>query len=347
MTTAIHAKAAFRARSIRWGFIWALWCAVLWGAWYIPGAAVWQEEPFVSMNMNDTRQFLTAAAVITTFNAFAVLLFLFLWLAVLEKFGDFVRTVRQVRKISKWYFAAAIFGGPMAIFGSFLAMGYVGAVFAAIAGLLYPIVGATIARVWYKEKITMRAALGILVIIGGGVAIYAPGILGELSHASSSKVSWLGYLGGAMAAMGWGVEGALAGRALDVTDPDCGITVRFSAEVFYWVCLVMPALALFGDVDVVKLVLATINVKAVTWLLLAGITFGFCYVSWYKSFPLIGVGRGQAIAALYGAFAVVFLAAFTLQFPAWNFVVGLAMVVGGAFFMFTEKSDVLEVVRAL
>lgn len=347
MTTAIHAKAAFRARSIRWGFIWALWCAVLWGAWYIPGAAVWQEEPFVSMNMNDTRQFLTAAAVITTFNAFAVLLFLFLWLAVLEKFGDFVRTVRQVRKISKWYFAAAIFGGPMAIFGSFLAMGYVGAVFAAIAGLLYPIVGATIARVWYKEKITMRAALGILVIIGGGVAIYAPGILGELSHASSSKVSWLGYLGGAMAAMGWGVEGALAGRALDVTDPDCGITVRFSAEVFYWVCLVMPALALFGDIDVVKLVLATINVKAVTWLLLAGITFGFCYVSWYKSFPLIGVGRGQAIAALYGAFAVVFLAAFTLQFPAWNFVVGLAMVVGGAFFMFTEKSDVLEVVRAL
>ncbi|WP_332673916.1 DMT family transporter [Aromatoleum sp.] len=347
MTTAIQAKAAFRARSIRWGFIWALWCAVLWGAWYVPGAAIWQEQPFVAMNMDDPRQFLTAAAVITTLNALSVLLFLFLWLIVLEKFRDFGRTVVQLRRISKWYFAAAIFGGPMAIFGSFLAMGYVGAVFAAIAGLLYPIVGATIARVWYNEKITIRAALGILVIIGGGVAIYAPGILGEVSSASASQSSWIGYVGGAMAALGWGVEGALAGRALDVTDPDCGITVRFTAEVIYWLCLVMPALALFGDVDVIRLLLEALNLKAVTWLLLAGITFGFCYVSWYKSFPLIGVGRGQAIAALYGAFAVVFLAAFTLQFPAWNFVVGLALVVGGAFLMYTEKSDVLEVVRAL
>lgn len=347
MTTAIGGKAAFRARSIRWGFIWALWCAVLWGAWYVPGAAVWQEQPFAAMNMDDTRQFLTAAAVITSLNAVAVLFFLFLWLVTLEKFSDFGRTLRQVRRISKWYFAAAVFGGPMAIFGSFLAMGYVGAVFAAIAGLLYPIVGASIARVWYHEKITLRAALGILVIIGGGIAIYAPGILGEVSDAAASHNAWLGYLGGAMAALGWGVEGALAGRALDVTDPDCGITVRFTAEVSYWLCLVLPALALFGDIDVIELMLATLNLKAITWLMLAGITFGFCYVSWYKSFPLIGVGRGQAIAALYGAFAVVFLAAFTLQFPAWNFILGLLLVVGGAFLMFTERSDVLEVVRAL
>ncbi|MGO4811967.1 EamA family transporter [Cupriavidus sp. 2MCAB6] len=347
MTTVGQAKVAFRARSIRWGFIWALWCAVLWGAWYVPGAAVWKEAPFATMDMANPRQFLTAAAVITTFNAFSVLLFLFLWLIVLGKFQDFGRTLVRVRRISKWYFAAAIFGGPMAIFGSFLAMGYVGAVFAAIAGLLYPIIGASIARIWYNEKITMRAALGILVIVGGGIAIYAPGILGELSGASTRHTSWLGYLGGAMAAIGWGVEGALAGRALDVTDPDCGITVRFTAESIYWLCLVLPALALFGDVDVIHLIIQTWNLKAITWLLLAGITFGFCYVSWYKSFPLIGVGRGQAIAALYGAFAVVFLAAFTLQFPAWNFLLGLAMVVSGAFLMYTEKSDVLEVVRSL
>lgn len=347
MTNNQQGKAMFRARSIRWGFIWALWCAVLWGAWYVPGAAVWKEAPFAAMDMANPRQFLTAAAVITTFNAVAVLFFLFVWLLVLGKLADFGRTFSRVRRISKWYFAAAIFGGPMAIFGSFLAMGYVGAVFAAIAGLLYPIVGASIARVWYNEKITMRAALGILVIVSGGIAIYAPGILGELSAASGAKSSWLGYLGGAMAALGWGVEGALAGRALDVTDPDCGITVRFTAETIYWTCLVVPALVLFGDIDVVHMVLDTLNLKALTWLTLAGISFGFCYVSWYKSFPLIGVGRGQAIAALYGAFAVVFLSAFTLQFPAWNFLVGLALVVSGAFLMYTERSDVLEVVRAL
>ena len=49
--------------------------------------------------------------------------------------------------------------------------------------------------------------------------------------------------------------------------------------------------------------------------MLLGLTFGFCYVAWYKSFPLIGVGRGQAIAALYGPFALVWLYVFTLNHP--------------------------------
>jgi hypothetical protein len=69
----------------------------------------------------------------------------------------------------------------------------------------------------------------------------------------------------------------------------------------------------------------------------------FCFLL----FPLIGVGRGQAIAALYGLFAVIFLAAFTLKFPDWNFLAGLALFVFGGFVMFTESDEVLEVVRAV
>lgn len=81
--------------------------------------------------------------------------------------------------------------------------------------------------------------------------------------------------------------------------------------------------------------------------MLAGVTFAFCYVSWYKSFPLIGVGRGQAIASLYGLSAVIFLAVFTLELPEWNFLAGLALFVTGGFVMYTENDEVLEVVRAV
>jgi drug/metabolite transporter (DMT)-like permease len=98
---------------------------------------------------------------------------------------------------------------------------------------------------------------------------------------------------------------------------------------------------------VVELVIATFNWAAMGWLTLAGVTFAFCYVSWYKSFPLIGVGRGQAIAALYGLFAVIFLAIFTFNIPEWNFLVGLALFVLGGFVMYTENDEVLEVVRAV
>lgn len=332
--------------STKWGYIFALWTAVLWGAWYVPGTAVWYEEPFVSMAVDKTDQFLIAAAIITALSAFAVLFFMLIWNMVLGKLGDIGRTIVRFRTISKWYFVAAIFGGPCAIFGSYLAMGFVGPVFAAISALLYPVVGATLARLWYNETISGRAAFGILLIIAGGVSTYVPGIVGELS--SGNDGAWLGYLGGLMAAFGWGIEGAVAGRALDVSEPDSGMAVRMLAEVGYWSLLILPAIAIFTDYPVWSLIIQTLtNEKALTWILLCGSTFGFCYVAWYKSFPLIGVGRGQAIADIYGAFAVVFLAIFTLTMPAWNFFLGLFLAVVGGFAMISEGSTNSEVIRGV
>ncbi len=339
-----QAKLKYRATTIRWGFIWALWTAILWGAWYVPGTAVWSEIPYINLAFETNGEFLTAAAVITAFNAVFVLAFLFLWTGVLQKWGEYVRTIKQFRKISKWFFLGAIFGGPMAIFGSFMAMGYVGAIFAAVAGLMYPVVGTLLAYFWYHERITKRVLIGISMIIFGGIVVYGLGLVQELKGGGDA---WLGYLGGLMAALGWGIEGAIAGRALDVTDPDVGITIRFTAESIFWVAIILPAIALFTDFEVGTMVSQTFNPWAITWLALAGITFAFCYVSWYKSFPLIGVGRGQAIGDLYGIFAVVFIAMFTLELPTWNFIVGLIFAILGGFVMYTEKTDVLEVIRAI
>ncbi|MDH3376801.1 MAG: hypothetical protein OEQ39_07530 [Gammaproteobacteria bacterium] len=134
------ARARYRVRSIRWGFYWAIWCAALWGARYVPGTAVWYETPFVEIGSGGKAEFLLAAAVITTLSLLAVLFFLFVWIGVLEKWGEYGRTIRQLRK-SKWYCVGAVFGGPCALFGSYLAIGYMGPIFAAIAALMYPVVG--------------------------------------------------------------------------------------------------------------------------------------------------------------------------------------------------------------
>ncbi|HJL52685.1 MAG TPA: DMT family transporter [Arenicellales bacterium] len=337
-----QARANYRLRSVRWGFYWALWCAVLWGAWYLPGTALWYETPFSILGASDKGDLLLAAAIITALSSVAVLLFLFVWTGVLEKWPEYGRTISQWR-ITKWYCLGAVFGGPCALFGSYLAIGYVGPVFAAIAALMYPVVGATLARFWYQEKISRRAVIGIIVILIGGASIYLPGLLAELSRPDGG--AWLGYIGGLLAAFGWGVEGAIAGRALDVSDPDVGITLRFTAEVLYWLVLILPGIWWFGDVDMVALIVSALGSKALLWILLAGASFAFCYVAWYKSFPLIGVGRGQAIGALYGVFAVVFLSIFTLTLPEWHFLISLALTIIGGFIMFTERAEILEVIR--
>jgi drug/metabolite transporter (DMT)-like permease len=339
------ARAAYKERAIRWGFIWALWCAILWGAWYVPGFALFFEEPFASFQ-NTTGEGLQTAAAITALNAVFVLLAMFVWTGALGKLKDYGRTIRQVKNVSKWFFFGAAFGGPIAIYGTYLAIYQIGAQFGAVAALLYPIVGAALARVWYKEKITQRALLGIIVVIAGGVVIFTPGLAAELT--GTGEGAWLGYVGGLMSIVGWGIEGAIAARALDVTDPDVGLTIRFTAESLYWLVLIVPISAIWVGDNIVSLMWNGLQSGPVLlWLGLAGLTFGFCYVSWYKAFPLIGVGRGQAIADLYGMFALVWLTIFTLSLPAWQFWVGAAIAILGGFIMYTERRDVLEVIRAV
>ncbi|MDN5914266.1 MAG: hypothetical protein L0I76_04015 [Pseudonocardia sp.] len=337
-------RAEYRNKQVRWGFIWALTCAVLWGAWYVPGSAIYLVSPFAELSAEEGGGYLLAAVVVTILNAVAVLIAMFVWVAVLGKSKDYVRTLRQVR-ISRWYAPAGL-AGMLAIFGSVVAIAYVGAAFAAVAALLYPIVGAAAARAWYAETITKRAALGIVVIVAGGVVIFAPGILGEISGAGGA--GWLGYVGGALAIIGWGLEGAIAGRALDVSDPDIGLTLRFTAEVLIWLVVVVPiAAGVSGVAFWAAMGAALTNPTVLLLLVLLGLTFGFCYVSWYKSFPLIGVGRGQAIAALYGPIALIWLFVFTLEIPGVQFIIGGVIAVVGSFILFTEKRDVLEVLRAV
>ena len=341
------ARARYTETGVRWGFIWALWCAVLWGAWYVPGTALFFEEPFAS-NSATTEGLLKVAAAITTLNAIFVLLAMFVWMAVLGKVKDYGRTIGQSRNVSRWLWAAAVFGGPIAIFGTYLAIAYVGAAFGAVAALLYPIVGALLARVWYHERITRRAALGIIVVVVGGVFIFTPGLWDQITNPAESGSAWLGYLGGVMAFVGWGIEGAIAGRALDVTDPDVALPIRFTAENVYWLVVIIPIASIFVGGDLYSLMWDGITSGVVLlWLTLAGLTFGFCYVSWYKAFPLIGVGRGQAFADLYGFFALVWLTIFTFAAPSWEFWVGGLICIVGGFIMYTERRDVLEVIRAV
>lgn len=335
LAQAIHSHLA---RNQRWGFTWALWAAVLWGAWYVPGTALWYEHPYVDISADNQSMRLAATAVMTWVHAIMVFLFLLIWNTALGKVKDFGRTIVRFRKISKWYALASLCGGPLAIFGSYMAMGFIGPVFAAITSLFYPIVGALIAKLWYKEKISKRAAIGMSIIIFGGMIIYGPNLFGEM-HITNNN-AWLGYLGGIMSAIGWGTEGAVAARAMDVSDPDVGIQCRFSFEILFWGVIILPLLFIFTELPIKSLIFDTFtNQKAMIWILLASACHAYCYTSWYKSFSLIGVGRGEAIGNLYAVFALIFIAAFTLQFPEWYFVVGLVIAVLGSFIMFSESAE--------
>lgn len=335
-------------RRVVLGYIMAIFCAIFWGLWYVPGDMVWYMEPFVTMQNemtaisgSDTTSFMVFAVFITGLNALLVVIALAIWNLWMGKFGEIKRTFGEMKACNRYYFVASICGGPLAILGSFLAMGFIGGAFAAVAALVYPVIGSFVSRSWLGQKISPRAMLGIVIIVLGGMTAYAGGLYDELT---SGNVRVWGYVGGIMAAVGWGLEGCVAGKALDVSEPDVGIHVRFMFEALIWWVIAFPILALAGF-PIYEYLGKIFDPTLMVVLMMLGLTFGFCYVMWYKSFPLIGVGRGQAVGSLYALMAVIFIFLFVGDPPGWWLVVGAAICIIGGAVMASEGSESLSSLR--
>ena len=347
-------------KRVKYGYMMALFCAILWALWYIPGTYIWDFDvigDFLAIagdKVGDNAGMIVAAILITALNAAFVLLAYMIWNFVLgkAKFAEMKRSFRELRACTKYYFFGAICGGPIAILGSFLAMGYIGGAFAAVAALAYPVIGTLLSRVWLGQKISHRAIAGILIILIGSITIFAIRLVSDIQN-PLSDVPVVGYIGGIMALCGWGIEGAVAAKGIDVSEPDIAITLRFGMENIIWWVIALPILTLLSFPVWEYAWLMISNPIILLTLVMLGLTFGFCYVTWYKAFPLIGVGRGQGIGSLYGVFSVIFLVLFfgvatglggeTLDLQV-SLVVGAILCTVGTIVMFTEKTD-LETLR--
>lgn len=326
-------------KKVKKGYMWAIFSALLWGIWYIPGTVIWELNPFDTMwgeigsSHGDTVALIVIAVLISAFSAAMIILTLGVWNLVTGKFKEIKRTAFQFKSCSKWFILAAVCGGPLAIFGSYMAMGFVGGAFAAVASLLFPVVSSIVANRWYGERITRRAAIGIFLIIIGGISIYFGGMVTEMM---ADGVRWFGYLGGAMAALGFGLEGAVAGKGIDLAEPDAGLYVRFLAEVILWWAIIIPILIILGF-PMLTYAIAVFEPLTLLVLVFIGLSFGYCYAACYKAFPLIGVGRGQGVANLYGLCAVVFVLLFIGDFPGWTLLIGGALCLIGSTVMYSEN----------
>ena len=348
MTDIKALSAAMKKNRIKWGFVWAILCAVFWGLGYVPLQLVWMVPPFAEgfPYFGASEGMVVSAILMSATQAlvFTIVLFL-LWTCVTGKFKDYVRTLVNF-KVNKWFIVGCIFGGPMAILGSTLATGYIGAAFAASIGLLSTVVGAFLGWAINKEKFSKKAIIGIIMIFIGGIVILDPvSMMEEISNSSNGAI--LGYIGGIMSAIGWGCEGNFAVRALDVTDSDAGITVRYTYETIIWFVVMFPVTIAFTGLDNFgeAFVSSFSSGNFIFWEFAAGLTLGLCYVMQYKAFPLVGVGRTLSIGSLYVPVSVVALFVFLGQVPSWMLVIGVILAVVGTFVMYWESDSLDESMR--
>jgi drug/metabolite transporter (DMT)-like permease len=291
------------------------------------------------------------ALFLTFVNAVACALLLFIWNGGLQKNRELVRTLVQVKSVTKYYILAGICGA-VAVSGTYIAALFLSPGFAAIAGLLYPIIGTIMSVLYLKQKVTKRAYLAVIVLLVGGITLYSGSII--VGDTGSSN-PLLGCIGGLMAAVGWGFEGAVAGKALDLSEPDIGIHLRFIFEALFWtIVMIVLVCCGFPMFDTLGWLFDPTTFLLV---LLIGFSFAWCYVSWYKSFPMIGVARGQAIGSLYAACGVIFLCIFmgpelalgytedSMWIIVGSTIAGLLICLAGSFLLATEDAEQMASLR--
>lgn len=345
-TNNVELKAAIdkeKSSRIKWGFIWAALAALLWGSGYIPSVAVWKIP-----NLGDTSIFpegtpgvLLAVVVISTgYGLTKFLTALLFWTAGEGKLSDVPRALKHW-KISKVMLFATLLAAPLGVAGYQLAVGLVGGSFAAAASLLVGAFAGITASLLFKENLTRKALIGIAIIVIGGIIVFNPYALYEDLIRTKSILAVLGYIGGFMSAAMWGIEGAIVSRVSDYYDYAMSMACRGLFDILLWLILCVPLAMFYYGADVVFAAMVHIYSHPAFWIwefLLAGGFFA-SYVGLYRSYPLIGAGRGTSVATLYIIPGFVSLYLFMGESIKWWVLVGAAISVIGTIYMYWESGE--------
>lgn len=340
-----------KIRRVRWGFIWAILAAVLWGIGYVPMQSMWCVSPIADCyGIEGMGGYMLASVIITALQAafFALVLFV-LWCVFSGKTKEYVKTFAKP-KMSRWLLLAAIFGGPGGVFGATLAVGYIGADFSSAIGLLSAVAGAFIGVLFNKEILGKKAIIGIILLIIGGLIIINPmNMIDNITNPSSEDGLILGYIGGLMLAFGMGIEGFFASKVLDIADSDVGSAIRYAWEAIIWIILLLPVTGVVIGFDVLgsALVDTLTSGPFLYFIFLTSMTLGLCYVGLYKSYTLIGVGRTLSVTTLYVPISILFLSVFLGMDVGWWIIVGAAIAIAGTFTMYWEGGAIKDSLRSV
>lgn len=328
---------------IKWGFVWGFLAAIIWGLGYVPSVAVWKIP-----DMSNSAVFpegytgYLVAMVAIAFGAGITKVFVttLFWDLGESKLSDVPKALSNLR-ISKTLLISTLIASPIGVGGYQLAVAYAGGSFAAAASLLTGAISAIVANLWYREKLNKKTMIGIAFIAIGGVFVFNPYALIEDIANPATKDAWIGYVGGILAALAWGLEGVFVARVADVYDYSMNMTCRGIFDFFWWTFLCLPLAILFFGFDTMIGAMAHIYMHPAYWIweILYVMSLFSAYVGMYRAFPLIGAGRGMSISMLYIIPGFLTLYFFMGDVLKWWIVAGSALAVFGTIYMYWESSD--------
>lgn len=210
------------------------------------------------------------------------------------KMGDFFRTLTT--KPGRMMIFAALLGGPIASTAYIVALQMAGSIVIPITALC-PAIGAIMARILFKQKLTPRMLLGIAICFGATLMIGGTGFLDD-----APEGLMLGILIAFIAAFGWGLEGCIAGYGTSMIDYEIGITIRQCTSGLSNLIILVPIMAIMaGNFGLAPSLIgqAVASSDAMIWFVVSGFFAVFAYSLWYKGNSMCGAALGMACNGAY------------------------------------------------
>ena len=180
-------------------------------------------------------------------------------------------------------------------------------------------IGAIIGRFLYKQKLSAGMILGIVICFCAAVLIGSTGMTGL----SFDGKAVLGMAAAFLAALGWGIEGAVGGYACCIVDYEVAIVIRQCTSGIVNAVILVSILSIMGGDKIgtgFRLLGAALTDGPSIWMFfIAGMFASFSFKFWYKGASMCGAALGMGCNGTYAFWG-----------PFWCFIViGLVFGVDG------------------
>lgn len=206
-------------------------------------------------------------------------------------------------KMSWLLLLAAIFGGPVALSCSMIGINMCGVTPALVVSSTSPVIAAIMGKLLYKEKLGARVIIGICIAVIGVIMVGWSNPEGEYPY------FFLGLVISFVAAIGWGLESAVATYAADMTDPNTAVGLfRTICSGLFTFIIIIPVFGIClhqGLVGWSMIVGAVSHPGTLLAVLIAGSMCAISYCTTYVAFSRAGATRSLVLVNTYGIWSIV------------------------------------------
>lgn len=299
---------------------WASW----YGDWYSTGS----EANINGVVMSFAMACLILGALGSGINDFVSAIWMAVKAGVKGKFHDFLRCFAS--RPGAIMVICAIIGGPIASTAYLIALTMSGPIATPVSALC-PAIGAIIGRILFKQKLNTRMVVGILICIAATFMIGSSAFTGI-----EVNVQFLiGLAIAFIAALGWGIEGAVAGYGTSAMDYEIGITIRQTTSGIFTLFILTPSLFVAaGSLGLYPTMLfeaiqgplvqegSSILASPLVFFLISGLAAGLSFGFWYKGNSMCGAALGMACNGAFSFWVPFFSFLICGLYLGWGYVDG-------------------------